>query len=192
MPLNESLDQPIWILNLSGTFSVGSRIAFFAQEAGHGCTLTIDKLVRRRKILVKRCCLCRRAEETCDHILLWCPLCIILGAWPRRRLFLTLFQSPWALDLCFEVIKVSSQLLPLLVGHVCLSLRCQGVIIVFPLFAGGGWLLVEIPTFVLCMLRFSAEGRLKVIHALSANGYWIILTQLLRLLAWFGVFSCHC
>lgn len=35
--------------------------------------LTIDNLRNRGKILVNVCYLCKRDEETCKHIVLWCP-----------------------------------------------------------------------------------------------------------------------
>lgn len=47
------------------------RVVFFAWEGGRKCILTIDKL-KRRRILVNWCCLCKRAEETCNYILLGC------------------------------------------------------------------------------------------------------------------------
>lgn len=37
------------------------------------CILNIDKL-RRGKILVNKCYFCKRAEESCNHVLLWCPV----------------------------------------------------------------------------------------------------------------------
>lgn len=37
------------------------------------CILTIDKLMRRDKIMVNGCFLCKREAKTCKHILLWCP-----------------------------------------------------------------------------------------------------------------------
>lgn len=48
------------------------RITFFAWEVGRGSILTINKLIRRGKIMVKGCYLRKKAEETRDHILLQC------------------------------------------------------------------------------------------------------------------------
>lgn len=50
------------------------RIAFFAWETGRECILTIDKLMKRSRTVVHGCYLCKRTAETCNHILLWCPL----------------------------------------------------------------------------------------------------------------------
>lgn len=50
------------------------RIAFFTCETGRACIFTFGKLMRRRKTIVNYCFLCKRVEENCDYILLWCPL----------------------------------------------------------------------------------------------------------------------
>lgn len=50
------------------------RITFFAWEAVQECILTIDKLMRRGHILVSGCYLCMEAVESCNHLLLWCPV----------------------------------------------------------------------------------------------------------------------
>lgn len=86
--LVESDDQPIWTLNPNGSFYVGSfykyliedddvedkfmtlpRIAFLVWEVGSGHILTMDMLIRRGKIMVNSCYLCKMTEETRDHIL---------------------------------------------------------------------------------------------------------------------------
>lgn len=54
--------------------SAPSKIAFFAWEAYRGRILTIDKLMRRGKIMVNGCYMCWREAETCNHLLLWCPV----------------------------------------------------------------------------------------------------------------------
>lgn len=50
------------------------RITFFAWEASRECIPTIDKLMRRGKILVNCCFLCKLDAESCNHVLLWCPM----------------------------------------------------------------------------------------------------------------------
>lgn len=55
-------------------------LLFFTWEASRDCTLTIDKLKRTCKILVNWCCLCKMAEETRSHLLLWCP--VAYRQWP--------------------------------------------------------------------------------------------------------------
>lgn len=62
------LYRQIWKVNAP------PRIAFFTWEAVHGCILTIDTLMKRGRILVYWCCLCKRTEETCNHSLLRCPI----------------------------------------------------------------------------------------------------------------------
>lgn len=47
-------------------------ISFFAWETSKECILTIDNLRRKCKILVNACYLCKRTEETWNHLLLWC------------------------------------------------------------------------------------------------------------------------
>lgn len=51
-----------------------SRIAFFVWEPGRECILTIDTLMKKGKEGVNRCYLCKKAAETCNHLLLWCPV----------------------------------------------------------------------------------------------------------------------
>lgn len=99
--INRSNDQPIYRLNTRGSFLVRSlynyliknddtnasisfrqickvtappKVAFFAWEASDGCIFTIDKLMRRWRMLVNECFLCKREGESCNHIFLWCPL----------------------------------------------------------------------------------------------------------------------
>lgn len=97
--LNGNSNRSIWKLRKNGEFMVKSyynlsrrggvgitlflvkqiwntkfppRIVFFAWETARGCILTIDKLIKRGKILVNRCYLCKMTAEPCSHILLWC------------------------------------------------------------------------------------------------------------------------
>lgn len=53
---------------------VPPRIAVFGWEACRECILTLDKLESRGQVLVNRCFLCKKAEEACKHLLLWCPV----------------------------------------------------------------------------------------------------------------------
>lgn len=48
------------------------RIAFFTWEVAKEKMLTLDNLMRRGRILVDRCFLCKCNAESCNHILLWC------------------------------------------------------------------------------------------------------------------------
>ena len=50
------------------------RVAFFVWTTVHGQILTLDNLMLRGCILVNRCCMCHRNEETVDHLLLHCPV----------------------------------------------------------------------------------------------------------------------
>jgi hypothetical protein len=51
-----------------------SRVAFFAWSAALGKILTVDNLRKRHIIIVDRCCLCKRDEESMDHFLLHCDV----------------------------------------------------------------------------------------------------------------------
>lgn len=50
------------------------RVSFSAWEASRECCLTSNKLRKMRKILVNACYFCKRTEESCNHLLLWCPV----------------------------------------------------------------------------------------------------------------------
>ena len=50
------------------------RVSFFVWTAVHGQILTLDNLMLKGRILVNRCCMCHRNEETVDHLLLHCPV----------------------------------------------------------------------------------------------------------------------
>jgi hypothetical protein len=50
------------------------RAAFFTWSAALSRILTLDNLRKRNLIIVDRCCLCKRDEESVDHILLHCDL----------------------------------------------------------------------------------------------------------------------
>lgn len=90
-------DQPLCNLNNNGSFMVKSyynhwsvkvaehRFPFMQNEeeqpaqncflclgGGEQCILTIDKLMRRGKITVNGCYICKMKSESCNHILFWC------------------------------------------------------------------------------------------------------------------------
>lgn len=118
--LNEDYDQPFWTPSSTGNFratsfywyltkeeakesnflleqiwkvNAPSRVASFAWEASCGCMLTIAKLMRRGRIMVSWCCLYKRAEETCDHILLRCPIAYSLWALAYGRGIASLWRE---------------------------------------------------------------------------------------------------
>ena len=49
-------------------------MAFFLWVAALGNILIEENLRRRNIILVSWCCMCKRDEETVDHLLLYCPI----------------------------------------------------------------------------------------------------------------------
>lgn len=51
-----------------------SRMAFFTWEACKGSILTTDMLMTRGRGMVNRCFMCKMSAETCNHLLLWCPM----------------------------------------------------------------------------------------------------------------------
>ncbi|GMP59190.1 hypothetical protein CsSME_00022569 [Camellia sinensis var. sinensis] len=51
-----------------------SKVAFFVWTASLGGILTIDNLIRHGHIFVNWCCLCGRASELVDHLLIHCPV----------------------------------------------------------------------------------------------------------------------
>lgn len=55
------------------------RITFFAWEVERECILTIDKLMKRSKILVNGCYMYKKAAESYNHILLWCS--VMYNSW---------------------------------------------------------------------------------------------------------------
>lgn len=50
------------------------RTSFFTWKAAKERILTLDNLMKRGIPLTNRCFLCNCNEESCNHILLWCPL----------------------------------------------------------------------------------------------------------------------
>lgn len=47
---------------------------FFAWEVRRECVLTIGKLMRTARTLVNDYYFCKKAAESCNHVLLWCPV----------------------------------------------------------------------------------------------------------------------
>lgn len=48
-------------------------VIFFTWETGREFILTINKLMKRGRIMANDCYLCEREAKSCNHILLWCP-----------------------------------------------------------------------------------------------------------------------
>lgn len=70
---------------------VPPRITFFAWEACRECILTIDKLKVKGLCIPNKCYLCMKAEESCNHVLLWCPVAFELWS-----LIYNLLDINWA------------------------------------------------------------------------------------------------
>jgi hypothetical protein len=68
------------------------RIAFFTWTAALGKILTIDNLRRRGLTLVNWCCLCKKSEETVNHLLIHCEFTSEI--W---HLVLILFGVSWVM-----------------------------------------------------------------------------------------------
>jgi hypothetical protein len=51
-----------------------SRSAFFVWSAGICKILTLDNLRKHHVSVINRCCMCKRSEETVDHLLLHCEV----------------------------------------------------------------------------------------------------------------------
>lgn len=51
-----------------------SKVAFFAWTAALGKILTLDNLRKRQIIVINRCCMCKKNEESVDHLLFHCEV----------------------------------------------------------------------------------------------------------------------
>jgi hypothetical protein len=51
-----------------------SMVAFFAWSTALGKILIMDNLRESHVIIMNRCCLCKRNEESVDHVLLHCDV----------------------------------------------------------------------------------------------------------------------
>jgi hypothetical protein len=69
-----------------------ARVAFFVWLAALGKILTIDNLRKKNMVLINRCEMCKRDEETIDHLLLYCECTQVL--W---NAFFSRFGLTWAM-----------------------------------------------------------------------------------------------
>jgi hypothetical protein len=68
------------------------RVAFFVWSAALGKILTLDNLRKRNMMVVNRCGMCKKDEESIDHLLLHCDCAQIL--W---NAFFTRFDLAWVM-----------------------------------------------------------------------------------------------
>jgi hypothetical protein len=68
------------------------RVAFFVWLAALGKILTLDNLRRKNMFLINRCGMCKKDEESIDHLLLHCECVKFL--W---NAFFTHFDLAWAM-----------------------------------------------------------------------------------------------
>lgn len=65
---------PNFLAHQSSKLKAPPMVAFFTWEASHECMLTIDKIMKRGKIMVNGCYMCEQVAESYSHIFLWCPM----------------------------------------------------------------------------------------------------------------------
>ena len=53
---------------------VPTKVSFFLWTAALGRILTIDNLRRRQVVIVDLYCMCKRGEETIDHLIMHCSI----------------------------------------------------------------------------------------------------------------------
>ena len=83
---------------------VQPRICFFAWEAAWGRVLTHDQIQKRGSHLANRCFLCKRNEETIDHLLLHCAITRVL--WELLcSLFGICWVHPCSIQQALEVLR---------------------------------------------------------------------------------------
>ena len=51
-----------------------TKVSFFLWTAALGRILTIDNLRRYQVVVVDLYCMCKRGEETIDHLIMHCPI----------------------------------------------------------------------------------------------------------------------
>jgi hypothetical protein len=68
------------------------RVAFFVWTAALGRIMTIDNLRKRHVLILDWCCMCKKAGETVDHLLLHCPF-----AWELWSMVFELFGVLWVM-----------------------------------------------------------------------------------------------
>jgi hypothetical protein len=82
------------------------RVIFFVWSAALGKILTIDNLRKQHVIVMNRCCMCKRSEETVDHLLLHCEVAFALWSaffgrfglsWVMPRRVFDLLACWWSL-----------------------------------------------------------------------------------------------
>lgn len=91
------------------------RIALLAWEACRGSILTLDKLKTRGQIVINGCFMCKKAEESCCHLVLhcevvhelWCQIYRLIGInWVISG---SVFDEMWAwsgIDLKKNIVKI--------------------------------------------------------------------------------------
>jgi hypothetical protein len=62
------------------------RVAFFVWLAALGKILTLNNLKKKNMVLINRCGMCKKDEESIDHLLLHCECsifmeCLLLSFW---------------------------------------------------------------------------------------------------------------
>jgi hypothetical protein len=80
-------------------------VAFFVWLAALGKILTLDNLRKKNIVLINRCGMCKRDEETIDHLLLHCECAEVLWnaffsrfglVWTMPRGVVNLLQCWWS------------------------------------------------------------------------------------------------
>ena len=115
--LNGGVDKIWWDLDRKGKFTVKSfnnvlitkdcspfpwksiwctkaplRVAFFVWSAALGKILTLDNLRKKNMVLVNRCGMCKKDEESVDHLFIHCKCAQFL--W---NAFFSCFGLAWAM-----------------------------------------------------------------------------------------------
>ena len=67
------MDDPWKII---GKSKVPPRVAFFMWTAVLGKILTMDNLRKKNIIVTEWCCICKKSDESIDHLLLHCEVAI--------------------------------------------------------------------------------------------------------------------
>ena len=79
--------KPMW------RSTIPHRVAFFSWNATLGKILTLDNLWNRGATIVDWCYMCKRSEESVNHLLLHCPL-----AFELRTMMWNLFGLLWVMS----------------------------------------------------------------------------------------------
>ena len=81
------------------------RVAFFVWSTGLDKILTLDNLRKRQGIVINICCMCKRSEETMDHLFLHCAVAPFMWdamfsrfglAWVMPRRIVDLLACWWS------------------------------------------------------------------------------------------------